>query len=301
MSTLALISFATFIITMMFQTGLQTTRGDLDAMAHRGHDIWRGVVLMLVVSPLVAFLLVHLAGLKGPMATSLLVLSVVGVMPIFPRAACKVDGDLALAIVLMFLLGGITVVTAAPTASWLISYTGPRNAVPVARLVAQLVLLQAAPLILGRLVRARTSWGLKVRKVVQVVNIVALAALVAFLLLPHLRDVLAVSGTVAVLAVVQSLILAAAGWLIGGRSHAVRRTLAVMVNPPNVGLATILVSSVPGAPRLLPVVVIGLFLVRAVVSIGVQLGITASLRRADRRGDTDAGIPASRRRTVHSS
>ncbi len=50
------------------------------------------------------------------------------------------DGDLALAIVLMFILGGVTVVTAPPTAEWLISYTGPHPSLPVARVVAQLVL-----------------------------------------------------------------------------------------------------------------------------------------------------------------
>lgn len=298
MSTLALVSFATFIVTMMFQTGLQTTRGDLDAMTHRGHDIWRGALLMLVVSPLVAFVLVRACGLKGPMATALLVLSVVGVMPIFPRAACKVNGDLALAIVLMFILGGVTVVTAPPTAEWLISYTGPHASLPVMKIVAQLVLLQAVPLILGRVVRARTSWGPKAHKIVHVLNVIALVFLVVVLLRPNLKTITEVTGLVVVLAIIHSLILAAAGWLMGGRSASARRTLAIMVNPPNVGLATIMVSSVPDVPALLPVAVMGLFLVRAVVSMAVQFGLSAHLRRTD-RNDAEEGLPASRRRVVH--
>lgn len=298
MSTISFISFATFIVTMMFETGLQTTRSDLDAMTHRGHDVWRGALLMLVVSPLVAFVLVRACGLKGPMATALLLLSVVGVMPIFPRAACKVDGDLALSIVLMFILGGVTVVTAPPTAEWLISYTGPHVSLPVAKIVAQLVVLQAVPLILGRVVRARTSWGQKARKIVHAINLVALVFLVAVLLQPNLKTVTEVTGLIVVLAILHALVLAAAGWLMGGRSPSVRRTLAVMVNPPNVGLATIMVSSVPNAPASLPVAVMGLFLVRAAVSMVVQFGLSTHLRRAD-RNDSEEGLPASRRRVVH--
>ena len=224
--------------------------------------------MILVLGPLATILVVRALGLTGPVANALVVLSVTGTVPLAPKFVAAAKGDVAFCVLLMFLLGMVTVVTAAPSAKWLLGYEGEVPIHPWS-LIAKLVFLQGLPLAIGWAVRQRSTKAAQLERIVHHVNVAALVVVLALVIAPRLGSILAIGWRGLLAAVIVALAIAGLGWLLGGQARATRVALAAMANPPNVGLALIMAQAAGARPALL-VAIVGVFLVRALVGLALQ-------------------------------
>jgi len=268
MHTASKLLVAVLIATMMFQIGLSVPLREMREEIHAVSRLLRGLVLFLVIAPLVALLVAWGLRVDRPVEVALVLLSCAGVVPLAPRFARAAHGDVCLALVLTFSLGLVTIVTCAPTARWLLGYSGEVD-FKAGRLIAQLVFIQGAPLALGVLIRRATTRAESVARVVGRINTIAFVAVVVVIVAPHLDLLLAVGWRGAAAAATLSLVLAVVGHAIGGAEEPTARTLAAIANGPNVSLALVIITSVR-APPVFGVTIVGVFLVRRLVGFVVQ-------------------------------
>jgi predicted Na+-dependent transporter len=286
--------FALFVVTLMLQVGLETSRGDLAKASKHAGALLRGMFVMLVVSPIVAVCMVRMLGLSGPFAVALIVASVAGCVPVSPRGAGVAHGDVPLSVLLMFAVATTTVITAPATAKWLLSFEGEVE-MPFGRLLLQLLLLQAAPLALGRLVRDHTYHVEQFKRGARILNAVALVAVALVVLAPNTKTLTAIGWGGVGVSLLMGVTMALLGWLLGGSDDPTRRTMAVMANPSNVGLGLVMMTTAHAA-RASGVALMGIFLVRMVVGMVVQR-ILAARPIGDRpRHEVP---PVSRKRPAH--
>lgn len=268
---------AVAVATYMFQTGLATPKGTLAATARRGkRTIARGLFVMLVLGPVFARLLAEVLALGPRAAAALVLLSLVGVVPLASRSARSVRGDVAFAVVVTAALGLVAAFTAAPATRLLLGYEGPLE-LRTGRLLLQLLLLQAAPLALGVLVRTKTGRTPRLEKALGAFNALALVALfvAALVHLPRYGPVRSLGWNGALAALVYGVFVASASYALGGPDQVERRTLAALANMPNVILALLLVTSA-GVDAGFAVAVIGVFLVRVVTGLVLQMVLLRS-------------------------
>ena len=270
-----------FLASFMLQSGLAAPVGSLSKAVRRVRELVGALLLMLVFGPLVAVLVGRSFGLQGPAAASLLVLSLVGVVPLAPKAAKKARGDVPLAIVAMLALSLVTAFTATPAARAVLSYWGFRALVGIApgSFLLTLLLLQVLPLAVGLALRAsaaRASW---LEKVVGAVNAAAFLVIALLVVAPRLGDIGALGLRGAAAGLVFAIVLAGLGWILGGPTPAGRRTLAAMANMPNVALALALAASAY-APPVYTVALVAMFLLRVMAGLAIQAALARSARFA---------------------
>lgn len=270
------------VTTYMLQVGLATPRGALAVATRRKGAIARAVVLMLVVGPLGARALVAALELPPRPAVALVLLALAGVVPLAPRGARSARGDVPYAVVVTFTLGILAAFTAAPSARLLLGYWGPLD-VPTLRLLGQIVLVQAVPLGLGLLLRARPH-ARAIEKVVGAVNVAVSVVIVvaALVLLPRTGAVRSLGLLGALAALLFAGIMAALGYVLGGRDPAARRSLASVANMPNVALALLVVAGA-GLDQGFAVAVVGLFVIRLLAALVTQKVLARASRRAPPR------------------
>jgi predicted Na+-dependent transporter len=260
-----------FVTTYMLQIGLLMPMGGLRSACsrHKGPLVW-GVLLLMVGGPLVTYFVVRAFGLHRPADAGLVLLSVVGLAPLAPKQVRRAKGNVAFAIVLTFAVAVIAIFTAVPSARFLLSYERPLTLRP-GPLLLKLLVLQGVPLAFGLFVRRRVSAAQrnKAGKVLGAVNAVALVVLFALVVAPRLSALRSLGWAGAAAAVVVSLILAALGWAVGGPSDEGRRTLASVVDVSNFPLALVITQDA-GVPPEASVVILGGFLLRAIVGIAVS-------------------------------
>lgn len=282
--TLALLIVAVILLTtFMFQTGFAMPAGALASDLTKKGDLARAVLLMLVLGPLAARGLAWALQLEPHAEVGLVLLSLVGVVPLAPRGARMAGGDVAFAVLITFVLGALAAVTAAPSARFLLGYDGPLE-LRTGTLLAEIALLQAGPLALGLFLRTKTKPGLAatLEKWVGRVNLGATVVVLGAILLVMLRThaLRAIGWKGALAAVAFSAIFAPLGYLLGGSDPTRRRTLAAIVNLPNVALALAIVTAAKAGTEF-AVAVVGMFFVRAVVGVGMQKVVgSASARRS---------------------
>jgi predicted Na+-dependent transporter len=259
---------AVFIAMTMFEIGLSLPQRALRQKLYEVGHLIRGLLLFLVIAPLTAALVVWVFRVDTPTEIALVLLSSAGVVPLAPKFARAARGDVVLALVLTFALGLATIVTCAPTAKWLVGYSGE---VPLApgKLTAQLVLLQGVPLALGVLVHRFTGRAAALAKVVGFINTGVFVVIAVLIVAPHLREIAAPGWRGVVASVTLAVVLAIAGYLVGGPQDRGARTLAAIANGPNISLALVIVANV-GAPPIVGVTIVGVFLLRVLVGMLVQ-------------------------------
>jgi bile acid:Na+ symporter, BASS family len=111
-----------------------------------------------------------------------------------------------------------------------------------------LVLFQLVPLLIGVLVGARAPHvAARLQRPLLIVVLVVVVVLLAVLGGPIARAVGTVYGSLGMLAAACIVLLSLlTGWVLGGRERAYRRTLSVGTALRNIGLATLLATSVFG-------------------------------------------------------
>jgi predicted Na+-dependent transporter len=268
MHTLDKLIGVVLVTTFMLQIGLGLTPRVLrDEVRHVG-KLLHGLALFLVVAPVLAALLAVAFHVDRTSGVAMVLLSCVGVAPLAAKSARASRGDVALAVVLTFALGLLTVVTAAPTARWLLGYS-PEVPIRPAALIPKLALLQVAPLLLGLWLRDSGRRAKSIERVVGWINTAAFVAAIVLIVAPHLGDITAAGWRGAGATITFSLLLALTGYIVGGPGTSEGRTLAGMANVPNVGLALGIATSI-SAPRVLLVTIVGVFLLRAIVGVVVH-------------------------------
>lgn len=249
------------VASFMLQMGLALPRERLKESVRHAGPLLRGALLMLVVAPIAAVLVVRGFGVPRPVSTAILATSATGVVPLAPRLAAKVRGNVAYAVVLTALLGVVAMFTAPATTAYLVRYTGALR-LDVAPLILQLVALQIAPFAVG-LVLARRRGAARLGHALGIVNTAALVVVVAFAVVPRLREVTVVGARGLAAIAVLSIVLAATGYLVASPERSYRRTLFAIANAPNVALSMVMVTTVGSeAPPDLPTAISAVFILR---------------------------------------
>lgn len=142
------------IMLMVFDFGLRATVHDLEYLWRRPGLLWRSLIAMLVVMPIVAIAIDRLFELRSSVEIVLVALAFSPVPPLLPGKVEKAGGHGAYALGLMVLAAMVAIVTV-PVSAWLLGLeAGRRYEMPpaaIARVVTKMMLL---PLAAGMTVRA---------------------------------------------------------------------------------------------------------------------------------------------------
>jgi BASS family bile acid:Na+ symporter len=268
------------VTTYMLQTGLAMPPGGLAACAkNKKAELARSLLVMLVLGPLAARLVVAAFALPPRPALALVLLSFVGVVPLASRGARNARGNVPTAILLTAVLGLVVAFTAAPTTRLVFGYHGQVE-VHTMSLLVEILVLQGVPLAVGLMVRSKmASHARELETALGVFNTFVVIALVilAALIVPRHGAVRSLGWTGALAAIVFSVFIAGAGYLLVGADREARRTLAAIANKPNVILAILIVSSA-GLDAGFAVAVVGVFLVRLFTGIVIQRVLARSAK-----------------------
>ena len=262
-----------YLVTMMFSTGLELggkPKEDKSAKRRQRRLLLRALAINLILLPLVTVTLTRALRVTGDATIALLLLAVTPGGRFAPQLTRLAGGELGLSVEITLFLAKLTAFTAPPTARLLLG--GQRVELHELTLIAQLVVLQIAPYLAGKLLRQRQS-GLAERLVrpLHVMSAVCIAALVA-LLLAHrqFRDLwlLGARDWLALLSV--ATVSLALGWLLGGPTAGTRRAFAVSTSSRNLALA-LLVAGVAFPERNVQLALLAQWLV--FVALGVLFAL----------------------------
>jgi BASS family bile acid:Na+ symporter len=195
-------------------------------------------------------------------------------------------GDLGLSVEITLFLVKLTAFTAPLTVEWML---GARSIeVHELQLMLQLALLQVLPYFIGKqLRRRRPAVAARLTRPVRMAALAFVAAAVALLLWHRqLRSVLLIAGGGGWLAVLSMAAAALAlGWLLGGRTGATRRAVALSVNARELPLA-LMIAALTHPDETLESVIFAVWLVLA----AINLGFAALTRRRGARVATPSTV-----------
>ena len=142
------------IFCIVFGFGLRTTLDDFRYLFQRPGLLFRSLLAVLVIMPIVAVLLARTFGLHPAAEIALIALAISPVPPLLPRRESKVVGHHPYGLALMAVLAAVGIVTIPLSAEILARVYGrPFTAAPA--MVARIVLLMAlVPLAAGMVVQA---------------------------------------------------------------------------------------------------------------------------------------------------
>jgi bile acid:Na+ symporter, BASS family len=231
---------AGYLCTMMFAMGLELgarPKEDKAGKRRQRRLLILGLAINLVLMPLLAVLLTRSLHAHGDVAIALLILMASPGGRFAPMLAKSARADLALSVELTLFLAKLTSFTAPPTVMWMLH--SQHLDLPELRFIAQLVLLQFLPYLAGKLIfRHRPAWAESLAKPVRLASMTFLALILAFLVAHREMRSLVLIGARGWLA---ALTMAGAtlgiGWLLGGRTAATRRSMAIGVNARDGALA----------------------------------------------------------------
>jgi BASS family bile acid:Na+ symporter len=241
---------ASFLIVMMFSLGLELgaqPRKTKETKRHERRLIVRALVLNLVVLPLIAFALVRGMHRSGVVAAAVLLAAATPGGRFAPHLAKVARGDLGLAVEITLFLAKLTAFTAPVTIKWLLGV--PRIELHDLVLIAQLLLLQVLPYLVGRRLR-RASPRLAERLARPLLALEAALGIAFFAVLLG-RGALAGLRTVGPAdwgaGFAFALLSLGSGWLAGGPEPEARRSFAVTAAARNLALGLLVASALfPG-------------------------------------------------------
>lgn len=266
----------TTLIEMMFAVGLGTTLGELLAAIRQ----WRLTICVTVANyllvPAVAVALLLAFRAKPMAAAGILILAVCPGAPYGPPFTAIARGSVATSVGWMVMLAATSALIAPLLLSVLLPLTSgdARLDIDALRLAGTLLLSQLAPLCAGLAVRARrpnlaARMLPKANGISKILN-VATVGLILGVQYRTLLDIrwTAFAGMFALL--VASL---AAGWLLGGPSREIRKTLAITTSLRNAAVGMVIASSsFPGTPALTAVLAYALVDVLGSLAIALWWG-----------------------------
>lgn len=266
----------TTLIEMMFAVGLGTTLGELLAAIRQWRLTIRVTVANYLLVPAVAVALLLAFRAKPMAAAGILILAVCPGAPYGPPFTAIARGSVATSVGWMVMLAATSALIAPLLLSVLLPLTSgdARLDIDALRLAGTLHLSQLAPLCAGLAVRARrpnlaARMLPKANGISKILN-VATVGLILGVQYRTLLDIrwTAFAGMFALL--VASL---AAGWLLGGPSREIRKTLAITTSLRNAAVGMVIASSsFPGTPALTAVLAYALVDVLGSLAIALWWG-----------------------------
>jgi len=270
----------TTLIEMMFAVGLGTTLGELLAAIRQWRLTIRVTVANYLLVPAVAVALLLAFRAKPMAAAGILILAVCPGAPYGPPFTAIARGSVATSVGWMVMLAATSALIAPLLLSVLLPLTSgdARLDIDALRLAGTLLLSQLAPLCAGLAVRARrpnlaARMLPKANGISKILNV----ATVGLILGVQYRTLLDIRWTAfaGMFAGMFALLVAslAAGWLLGGPSREIRKTLAITTSLRNAAVGMVIASSsFPGTPALTAVLAYALVDVLGSLAIALWWG-----------------------------
>lgn len=214
-----------FVVSSTLGVGLSLTVAEILKPLRNLRLLALSLAANFVLMPLAALALWRGLGLEEPFGVGLLLCGLAAGAPFLIKLAEFSKGDMAFAVGLMVVLMVITVGFVPLVLPLVLAGTS----VDPGKIAQSLVVLMLIPLAAGLVVRARgPAIAARVRPGVGLLSTVSMVLVVSLTTLGHLRSVLGVIGTFAILAaLVFTALCAGCGWLLGGPARDTRGVLAL--------------------------------------------------------------------------
>jgi bile acid:Na+ symporter, BASS family len=253
---------ATTLVVMMVSVGLSVPLSELAAIAKKPSIVVRALVANYLLFPLLAVLLLILFHAKPLVSAGFLILAVCPGAPYGPSCTALARGNVALAVGLMVILAGSSVIVSPLLLRVLLARVGGGETLTIdaGRIVRTLLVTQLIPLFLGLAARRwRPTLAARLQKRFGAASKVLNFLVVILVLATHFHTLAAIRlfgllGMLILLAM--SLII---GWLSGGPGTENRKAVAEITSLRNAGVGLVIASSsFAGTPALTAVVVYAL-------------------------------------------
>ena len=229
------------IIGTVFSFGLNTTHADFRYLFGRPGLLFRSLLAVLVITPLMAIVLVQVFEFQRAAEIALVALAISPLPPLLPSKESKVVGNTSYGVALMALLALLAIVTVPLSVKVLEQVVGRPLNVPtaaIARMVSVAVLL---PLLVGMAVRTlRPAVAKRIEPVITLVAKILLILGAVALFAGMWRAILGAIGGGAVAAMLVFVVLALAiGDLLGQpeREHSIVLALSAASHHPAIALS----------------------------------------------------------------
>ena len=229
------------IIGTVFSFGLNTTHADFRYLFGRPGLLFRSLLAVLIITPLMAIVLVQVFEFQRAAEIALVALAISPLPPLLPSKESKVVGNTSYGVALMALLALLSIVTVPLSVKVLEQVVGRPLNVPtaaIARMVSVAVLL---PLLVGMAVRTlRPAVAKRIEPVITLVAKILLILGAVALFAGMWRAILGAIGGGAVAAMLVFVVLALAiGDLLGQpeREHSIVLALSAASHHPAIALS----------------------------------------------------------------
>jgi ACR3 family arsenite efflux pump ArsB len=269
---------ATLIVTFMLQAGLGAPPGSLRRVSSAA--ITRGLVLMFVIGPAIAFVVVRAIAPPRPVSAALVVLSTVGALPLAARGVRARGGSEGTALVLTYILALMAAFVAVPLSRFLLATRANAELAP-GHILLQLIALQVLPLLAGAFIARKSSRAPEIAAVIAKLNLLVLLVAIVVIVAPKVGGLVALGIGGIVASVVFALLMGAMAFAVGGPSTEERCAIVGVSNKPNAGLALAILASA-GAPPIYAEAAVGAFLVRVLIGLGIDRLVAIRARQRQR-------------------
>lgn len=229
------------IIGTVFSFGLNTTHADFRYLFGRPGLLFRSLLAVLIITPLMAIVLVQVFEFQRAAEIALVALAISPLPPLLPSKESRVVGNTSYGLALMALLALLSIVTVPLSVKVLEQVVGRPLNVPtaaIARMVSVAVLL---PLLVGMAVRTlRPAVAERIEPVITLVAKILLILAAVALFAGMWRAILGAIGGGAVAAMIVFVVLALAiGDLLGQpeREHSIVLALSAASHHPAIALS----------------------------------------------------------------
>lgn len=269
-----------FVVTSMAGAGLAITPRDLGGQLRRSRLIVAALVANFVVAPLLAWGLCAAIPIDRAYATGLLLVGGSAGAPLLPKLAAMARGNVPLAITLMAILAGGTVVFL----PFVMPYLLPGARAHPWHIARPLLILVALPLLIGMAVGSRWTHAARVgERALERISNVFLVVFLLIVLGTHLPALWGVVGSGAIFTAMLLVVLSgAAAYGMAGGDGPSRRVLAFGTAQRNIAAALVAAgASFADQPK-----VIVMVLVAEIVALVALFTAVRLFRRADARAAT---------------
>jgi len=238
------------VVSLTFQAGLQVNRAHLMAVLRDYGFLGRALLANLVIVPLIGVVAVHLFQLGDDVATGVLLMAIAPGVPFLGLAGGRAKGgSIGVAVSLLVMLQALAIITV-PLTAQLVLPAHDALFVPFGRLIVTLVLVQLLPLAVGMFVcERRPEAALGLGRPVMVVAglcIVALLVILGPTIASAVASLYGSNGIMAMLLII--LVSVATGWALGGPTKSQRVTLSMGTALRNIGIASLIATTMFPSP-----------------------------------------------------
>lgn len=272
-AVLVFLALKSGVILNVFLLGLRTNPQDALYLLRRPGQLFRSLLSMNIVMPLIAAAMIALFDLHPAVEVALVVLSVSPIPPMLPKKALKAGGEASYTISLL-LTAALLAIVFVPLAVDLLgrAFERPSQISPmaVAAVVAMNVLTPlAAGLLVGRL---SSTFAERVSKPISYVSLTLIIAGIVPILFTSMPDVVSLIGNGTLVAITAFIFAGlAVGHLLGGPEPDDRTVLALTTSSRHPGVAAAISgANFPGEQSVLAAILLYV-LMNATVSIPYRI------------------------------